>query len=225
MPDKTCSARFRTAPRLMTCLLTFVAISYLDLRAADPTEGRRQKQTSSEVQESVIGPPGEGYVVLAEEGVVQLSVRFPADAVRTRSSLNLNDKKYSGSCWTATVDGRRYTANVIKLDKQPTEEFFADLSRQEAERLALEIKGLTGKKKTFQSGVFEGFDRDVIGGVWNEKRAAGRVRSFCVENFVVTLSVVQEGAKVDDAVATAYFETMVYASVDRIPDDGKAGKP
>ena len=46
MPDKTCSARFRTAPRLMTCLLTFVAISYLDLRAADPTEGRRQSSAS-----------------------------------------------------------------------------------------------------------------------------------------------------------------------------------
>ncbi|MEI8380838.1 MAG: hypothetical protein WCJ09_11960 [Planctomycetota bacterium] len=173
----------------------------------------------------MIGPPGEGYVVIAEEGSVQLSVQFPADVIRSRSSISLGDKKYFGSCWTATVESARYAANVVKLDKEPTEQFFADLARLEAEKLALEIKGLPGKKRTVQSGVFEGFERDVIGGVWKDKRAAGRVRSFYVGNFVITLSVLQDGTKVDDKTANAYFETLVYASVDRIPDDGKEGKP
>lgn len=186
--------------------------------------GLRQKQQTSP-DESVIGPPGEGYVVIAEEGSVQLSVQFPGDAIRSRSSLGLGEKKYFGSCWTATVESARYAANIVKLDQEPTEQFFTDFARLEAEKLALEIKGLPGKKKNVQSGVFEGFERDVIGGIWNGKRAAGRVRSFSVGNFVVTLSVLANGTKVDDKVASAYFETLVYASVDRIPDDGNKGKP
>ncbi len=193
------------------------------LLLAQPPELRQKQQTSPD--ESVIGPPGEGYVVIVEEGSVQLSVQFPGDAIRSRSSLGLGEKKYFGSSWTATVESARYAANVVKLDQEPTEQDFADFARLEAEKLATEIKGLPGKKKSVQSGVFEGFERDVIGGIWNGKRAAGRVRSFSVGNFVVTLSVLQNGTKVDDKVASAYFETLVYASVDRIPEDGKTGKP
>ncbi len=211
--------------QLFLYLLIAAMIPILCLHAAQPPEVQQKKPISPDAPESVIGPPGEGYVVIAEEGSVQLSVQFPGDVIRSRSSISLGDKKYFGSCWTASVESARYAANVVKLDKEPTEQFFADLVRLEAEKLAHEIKGLPGKKRTVQSGVFEGFERDVVGGVWKDKRAAGRVRSFHVGNFVITLSVVQEGTKVDDKAANAYFETLVYASVDRIPDDGKEGKP
>ena len=219
------TGQFNRRRQLFLYLLVVTTMPILCLHAAQPPEVQPKTQTSPDSTESVIGPPGEGYVVVAEEGAVQLSVQFPGDVIRSRSSISLGEKKYFGSCWTASTENARYAANVVKLDKEPTEQFFADVARLEAEKLALEIKGLPGKKRTVQSGVFEGFERDVIGGVWKDKRAAGRVRSFYVGNFVITLSVVQDGTKVDEKGANAYFETLVYASVDRIPDDGKEGKP
>ena len=175
--------------------------------------------------ESEIGPLRKGDTVVAEGGSVQLSLHIPGKVSRSRSSLQIGDKTFAGLSWTSNVEKTRYLANVITLPQNANETFSKDVARRQAEVLAIEIKGLSGKPKLVEFSVFEGFEYDVVGGVWKGGRASARLRTFYAGNFVLTMTIVQSGATLDEKAVKGFFKSLIYASIDRIQPEENGRRP
>lgn len=205
--------------------MLIVSCLSLALQAAPTTGPSGTNPVLSDPEKSKIGPPEKDYTVVAEGGSVQLSLRIPGDVKRTRTSLTLEEQKFPGWTWTAAVDGRRYMVTVITVPQEATDTLAKDVARRQAADLATDLKGLAGKVRTTESGVFEAFETDVRGGAWQGQRASARLRAVYAGNFVLTMSVVHQGVPFDAVAGSKFFESLVYASIDRIQPDDENRQP